>query len=735
MQLPRFEGLEARRVGRLLAVYCVVGLLAGIVAVGFVLAVGYGTDLLDRVRTEGSPWLVVLLPVAGGLLSGLLCAWLAPETMGAGINHVIEAYHHHDGEIRARVPAVKTVAATITLSSGGSGGVEGPVAQITAGIGAIVAERMGLPPRDRRVMLMAGFAAGIGAVFHAPMAAALFASEVLYREMDMEHEVLVPAIIAATVAYGTFGATLGWEQTLVLSSAQFGHAVELLPYLVLALVVGISAIGFVELYRLVDRKIGHNAAIPLWLRPAVGGVFIGLVGLVAPAALGSGYGIVETALVGNPTILLLLGLALAKGVATAFTAGSGAAAGLFAPSLVIGGALGGAVGLATDALVPDLGVHQAAFVVVGMAGFFAAVANAPLSTVIMVAEIVGSYRLLVPALWVCTIAWLLTRTRHIYHEQATSRLDAPAQLADMMGAVLDRITVRQAMASDAPEPQTVPENMPLRELLRLFAETRQAVFPLMDSAGRLTGVVDGRQLRRTLGERGAEDYLIAKDFQAPTPTVRPDATLYVAISQMMATGYDELVVVTEEDELAGFISRREIVTAYYARMLARTPGMADEAKPAEKEWSLLGAIERGGIVQGVEASTVEATIRAIMAQADLPAACEREDLLRRLLEREALGSTGVGNGVALPHAHEENLPGIDKPRVIVAQLKSPMDWDAYDGRPVDTVCILFCDSAETHLKLLSQLARGLMDPTVRRLLRQRAAQPKLLRAIEATLVS
>ena len=121
MQLPRFEGLEARRVGRLLAVYCVVGLLAGIVAVGFVLAVGYGTDLLDRVRTEGSPWLVVLLPVAGGLLSGLLCAWLAPETMGAGINHVIEAYHHHDGEIRARVPAVKTVAATITLSSGGSG--------------------------------------------------------------------------------------------------------------------------------------------------------------------------------------------------------------------------------------------------------------------------------------------------------------------------------------------------------------------------------------------------------------------------------------------------------------------------------------------------------------------------------------------------------------------------------------------------------------------------------------
>jgi CIC family chloride channel protein len=171
--------------------------------------------------------------------------------MGPGTDQTIEAYHVHQGEIRPRVPGIKAIAATITLGSGGSGGAEGPIAQICAGIGSQLARAFKLGQRERRVLMMAGFAAGIGAVFHAPMAAAIFAAEVLYRDMDIEHEVLVPGIIAATVAYGVFGAVRGWEHPFVLPEVYFGHALQLIPYLCLAVVLAVGAVAFITLYRYV----------------------------------------------------------------------------------------------------------------------------------------------------------------------------------------------------------------------------------------------------------------------------------------------------------------------------------------------------------------------------------------------------------------------------------------------------------------------------------------------------
>lgn len=732
---------HARSIGRLLAIYGLLGLLAGVAALMFDGAVRWTSAAVLDPLIDGEGWqggarlLLLVLPAFGGLAAGLICARWAPEAMGPGIGAVIDAYLRRRGEVRRRVPLVKAVASVITLGSGGSAGVEGPIGQVSAAIGGWVGRIFDLSTEERRMLLMAGCAAGIGAVFQAPMAAAIFCAEVLYRQMDIEHEVLVPAIIAATVAQGVFGAAKGWTPLIALPAVDFAHGLQLLPYLALAVVLAGAATVFMALYRVVQRK-ARQSKLPLWARPALGGLGVGLIGFAAPAALGSGYRIVDLAIGGELGVGLLMMLALAKCGTTALTAGSGGSGGLFGPSLVIGGALGGVVGTVAASVAPGLEIAPAAFVVVGMAGFFSAVANAPLSTVIMVCELVGSYQLIVPALWVCTLAWLATRGETLFGEQVEGRLDAPFRLGDMMGAVLHRVRVRDARPTNAEHVITVPADLPLRELVDRFAHCGQAVFPIVDREGRLEGVVDGRQLRRTLGESGVDTVLIAEDFQSPALVIEPDDTLYTAINRMTSSGYDDLVVVDAEDPrlLVGLLSRRQVINAYHRRMLTQ----AGDHPPTEPSIAALqvpidlgATIERGGIFSGASGATPDAVVQGLIERADLPPGCDRDELLALLRHRESLGSTGVGDGIALPHPHAQALPGIDEPRVIVGLLDAPVDWNAYDGEPVDTVCILLCPSGEVHLRLLGLLARALHDPVLRRMLAARAEHKRIIERVRA----
>lgn len=733
---------RTRSIGRLLAIYGLLGLMAGLAALVFDGAVRAVSGLALVPLIDGGGWSrlwLLALPAIGGLLAGLVCARWAPEAMGPGIGAVIDAYLRRRGEVRRRVPLVKSVASVITLGSGGSAGVEGPIGHISAAIGGWVGRLFDLSSDERRLLLMAGCAAGIGAVFQAPMAAAIFCAEVLYRQMDIEHEVLVPAIIAATVAQGVFGAVRGWTPLIALPPIEFAHGLQLVPYLVLAMVLAAGAVAFMALYRVVQRR-ARRSALPLWSRPAIGGLGVGLIGVLAPAALGSGYRIVDLAIAGQIGVGLLLLLAVAKSATTALTAGTGGSGGLFGPSLVIGGALGGAVGWVAAEVAPGLEIAPAAFVVVGMAGFFSAVANAPLSTVIMVCELVGSYQLIVPALWVCTLAWLMTRGETLFGDQVESRLDAPFRLGDMMGAVLHRVKVREARPTPAGEVVTVPADMPLRTLVDRFARSGQAVFPIVDGAGRIEGVVDGRQLRRTLGESGVDTVFIAEDFQSPALVIAPDDTLYTAINRMSGSGFDDLVVVDDADprRLVGLLSRRQVINAYHRRMLARAgePGQSpSEPGPAvEVPIDLGAAIERGGIFGDIAGRTPDAVVVELIARADLPLACDRDGLLGLLRHRESLGSTGVGDGIALPHPHAQALPGIEAPRVVVGLLDTPIDWAAYDGQPVDTVCVLLCPSGEVHLRLLGLLARALHDPVLRGMLRARAERARIIERVRAVAV-
>lgn len=578
---------RATRVGRLIALTAIVGVAAGLGGIVFELLVavakhymldgwagyrpvgpGGEQELLHPTTTLFRPWMLALLPVFGGLVGGALVHWFAPEAEGHGTDAAIDSYHRRRGLIRARVPLIKTLASAITLGTGGSAGREGPIAQIGAGFGSLMAVGLGLSARERRILMIAGMAAGIGAVFRAPLAAALFGAEVLYREMDLEFEVIVPSVISSIVAYSVFTLAFGTQSLFVTPDFLFDDPSQLLPYSLLALVVAAGARVYVGFFYRV-RDLFKGLAIHPVLKPAIGGVVVGLFAFFLPEALGSGYGVVQAAFSGQVGMSMLLIIAAGKIVTSSFTVGSGQSGGVYGPALVIGGLLAGAVGQFCTTYFPSMSPPEGAFVLVGMAGFFAAAANTPISTIIMVSEMTGNYNLLVPSMWVCIIAYLLVRRSTLYENQIARRTDSPVHLGEMMGDLLKCLSVKDAVAGADHEAMViVQESTPISELTQKFTQTHHSCFPVVNELGQLIGVVDEDALRQALTIDGLSDVVLAADLVDPAPLLTPDESLHSAMRKMVQSRHDELVVVSdlEDPRPYGTLARRDLIAAYDGRI-------------------------------------------------------------------------------------------------------------------------------------------------------------------------
>jgi CIC family chloride channel protein len=422
---PEFLFLRQRRVRsqvRLLGLAVLVGIVAGLGAILFYVATrsvehyalgelaGYHPPMRPAGETETPglvawnqpfrPWLLLIIPTIGGILSGWLVYTFAPEAEGHGTDAVIAAYHNHQGQIRPRVPLIKIVSSALTIGSGGSGGREGPIAQIGAGFGSLLANLLKLGGKDRRILVAAGMGAGIAAIFRAPLAGALFAAEVLYCSPEFEPEVIMPAAIASVVSYCTFGLFAGWKPLFVTPDLSFTNPWELGPYLLLVLFMILLAMLYTHTFYGMTHLF-RRLSLPHHFRPAIGAFLTGLVGFLLYYAFGRnqtvlavlafGYGSVQQAMNDGAAMSawVLLAIALGKILTTSLTIGSGGSGGVFGPSMVIGGCGGGALGIALHHLWPGLVPNPASFVIVGMAGFFAAAAKTPFSTLVIVSEMTG----------------------------------------------------------------------------------------------------------------------------------------------------------------------------------------------------------------------------------------------------------------------------------------------------------------------------------------------------------
>jgi CIC family chloride channel protein len=529
---------------------------------------------------------LLLIPTLGGIVSGVLVFTLAPEAEGHGTDAVIAAYHHHQGQIRPRVPLVKIVASAITLGTGGSGGREGPIAQIGAGFGSILSNLLRLRPVDRRILTAAGMGAGIAAVFRAPLAGTIFASEVLYRSPEFEPEVIIPAGIASVVSYCVFGTYTGWEPlfTIATPDVRFTTPWELGPYLLLALTMAFLALlytrSFYGFKGLFDRL-----PIRRHVKPALGAFLTGGVGLAlyvlfggresVLAVLAFGYSAIQQAMNQDVHVsaLLLLAVALGKILTTSLTIGSGGSGGVFGPSMVIGGCGGGALGLALHDLWPAVVPHPASFVIVGMAGFFAAAAKTPFSTLIIVSEMTGGYNLLLPALWVCTLSFILSDEQSIYSSQVEGRSRSPAHKGAYVRDVLAGVRVGEFLPSQRITRVLHPGD-PLDTVLDQLEAAPHAIVPVVNGENRLLGVVNLEEVHAAFVEPALRSLVCAEDLmRTDVRPLTPDDTLDVALELFVENDLLVLPVVddAEHRRVLGTVHRHDISSAYLRRVQGPAP--------------------------------------------------------------------------------------------------------------------------------------------------------------------
>ncbi len=396
---------------------------------------GPGSALRQTIGPHGL-WLIPAVTTLGGLLSGILVYRFAPEAESHGTDTAVNAFHRKEGVIRARVVPIKMVASAITIGSGGAAGREGPIALIAAGLASLYARVAHRSEEDRRLLLLAGMAAGLSAIFRTPMGTGVFAIEVLYGHMEFEVSALLYTMLSSAVSYTVNGAMSGFGPLFRVPGIPTPVFSDYAAYAALGLASGVVGTVLPEVFYY-TRDLFRALPTPVWTKPAIGGLGVGLLALCFPQILGGGYGWIQLAINGQLTLVLLVVLIFAKMAAFSFTVSSGGSGGVFAPSLFIGSMLGGAFAILFQQL-------PGVFVVVGMAAVFGAAARVPIATMLMVTEMAGGYHLLVPAGMAVMISYLLQvrlsswlKYRSLYEGQVPTRQNSPAHYLEEIQIALN----------------------------------------------------------------------------------------------------------------------------------------------------------------------------------------------------------------------------------------------------------------------------------------------------------
>lgn len=597
---------ELRVVSRWVGLGLSVGILAGLVAcllyLGFEAVRHFTMDWLAGVvllEPAGEPamfrgagpaesrserwWLVVLLPGLGAYLSALIVTYFCPEAAG-GNDGWLKAFHFGRGRVRARVAWTKTLAAAINLGAGASAGREGPIAHIGASLGALVGRAFSLDDRERRLLLVAGAAGGIGAIFRTPLGGALFAVEVLYRD-DFEVDALVPSVLSSVVAYSVFTGVFGEGALFAVAPTYHLDPRELPLFGLMAVSCAVVGVVFIAVHRrLRSWSDGWSLSAPV--HALLAGLTVGLLSLVHPAALGTGYGWMQEALeptgliptgwAGVGTLLLIVGVKL---LATSVSATSVAAGGVFGPSVVMGGMVGGAFGMAFYEWAPQVVADPSSYMLVGMACFIGGVTSSPISTLIMACEMTGSYELLVPTMLAEVITFTLIRKSRLYQQQVSTRRDSPAHGGEYVLDVLQHLKVSEVyVATDVP---MIERSLPLAVLLRRATESDQVVFPVAGDDARPEGLVTLDTIKAYFHDESVGLLAVAADCESPFVSVSPDDSLALALEKMAAAHYQQLPVMTRGDHrLVGLISYDELLQSYSKELsLLKRAGDGSDSDP------------------------------------------------------------------------------------------------------------------------------------------------------------
>lgn len=545
----------------------VVGALSGLAAVAFDVSVRMTGDTLASLPTLLGPYLgaaaILLAPAVGGLLVAPIVVRFSPESRGSGIPAVMYAVSNLGGHVPRRLAFWRPLASILTIGSGGSLGTEGPVVQLSAAVSSMIATPLKLNDERRRTLVAVAAAGGIAATFNTPIAGVLFSVEVILGEVRARY--FSSIVIGAVTATAVSRAILGDAPAFPVPDYGLASPLELPLYLLLGLVCAFVSLGFTRAFVGSETLFGR-LKLPPMIRPAVGGLAVGLIALVVPRVLGRGYDTIGELLQGNaaPTALILLWV-VAKVLASGASFGSWGSGGIFAPVLFIGAGVGAAFGQLVAPLFPELSLAPGAYALVGMAAVMSGVTHAPMSSIVIVFELSGSYALILPLLLAAVISTLISdvmRQESIYNVMLSRTGRTLHRLREI--DLLQTVSVQELMDPELP---TIYAEQTLGDVLERTAtlgETKFLVSP-RGHAGEVAGIITLPDLEGARREGLPATTPLAEIMRTDPPLARPDESAGQALERMARLGVTVMPVVSPHDpsRALGLVTQSNLVRGYY----------------------------------------------------------------------------------------------------------------------------------------------------------------------------
>jgi len=545
----------------------IVGVVGGYGAVGFrylinfIQSIAYGSsaELLDVIQSI--PWYVrIAIPAIGGLIVGPIVYFFAREAKGHGVPEVMYAVALKQGIIRKRIVFIKALVSAICIGTGGSVGREGPIVQIGSAVGSAMGQLFNVSANRIRTMVGCGAAAGIAATFNAPMAGSIFAIEIILGEFEIAS--FSPIVISAVSATAVSRHYLGDIPAFILPEYILHSSLEFPLYAILGILCALVAVGFtLFLYRAEDAW--DSIKFPEYLKAVIGGLMMGTMGLIFPQVLGVGYGAIDLALMIKLSWWFMALLVLCKILATSITIGSGGSGGIFAPSLFMGAMTGGTFGAVVHYFFPSVAVSPGAYAVVGMGAVVAATTHGPLQAILIIFEMTGNYKVILPLMITCIISCLIARRlcgESIYTFKLIRRG------INIRGGkeinILSSMYVKNVMYHTV---EIIPETLRLQEFAKGLPESRSNNFVVVNDKEEITGVLTFLDYYDDLFNGKLDDRMVVRDIMTPdVVTVSIEDNLGTALEKITAGDFSILPVVSADNPLKmlGILTRRDILEAY-----------------------------------------------------------------------------------------------------------------------------------------------------------------------------
>jgi chloride channel protein, CIC family len=529
-----------------------------------------GSELL-RVHEGG--WrrlLLPLLPMTGALLLIPLSLMFPGKVNGYAFTKFLRRVNLENGVIQGRNIFIKIIATALTIGSGNSAGVEGTIAQIGGALGSKVGQTMRVSGKRMKVYIAAGAAGGIAGIFNAPIAGIFFAAEIVLLG-SYEISSFAALVIASAMATVVSRAYYGEVPAFPIPDYQVVNPfVEFPLYILMAVIIGVLAVLHIRFFYLVRDRF-RDLAVHEQIKPVIGALLVGIIGIAFPQVMGDGYTYIERTLAGEGLIWVMLALIVLKSVATAITLGSGGAGGVFAPALFIGAVIGGAFGGIMHFLLPQYTANPGAYATVGIGAFLAASTHAPMTAIFLLFEMTGNYMIIIPIMITAILGSSIAKT---LYEDSIDTVDFTREGINIHEgrevAIMKSIKVGKAITEEV---DFISENANINHLLQLFRLAKDSFyFPVVNSKGRMVGVVSMQDVKNILhDEKQRVCYLVGAICSRDVIQLTPDDNLYDAMQLFDLKGIDEIPVVEslEDPWVLGMIKRRDVITAYNHEVLKR----------------------------------------------------------------------------------------------------------------------------------------------------------------------